>query len=62
MNTALQSLLVETPKVQDYFGDLFSNPLRIFTVVNYLIGIFNRFADGDVDSPSSMKNQLSMFS
>lgn len=44
---------VEAPLVQDYVGDLINNPFRILIVVNYLVGIINRFADGAIDATPS---------
>ena len=45
MNTvALQQLMVQaSPKVQDYFGDLFGSPFRLLVTFNYFVGIINRF-------------------
>lgn len=52
MNHALQLIKVETPKVQDYFGDLFTDPLRLVVLFNYLAGTLNRFVDGSASTPS----------
>ena len=53
METALQSVIVKAPKVQDYIGDLLNDPFRIIVVINYLVGIINRFADGGVEAQPS---------
>lgn len=53
MISSAELLKVATPHVQDYFGDLFSNPLRIFTGLGYVFGLYNRFTAEDPSSTDS---------